>query len=1069
MSVTLTLSSEPTSSGIDASRRSHLNRAVEHAGNLLPISGPITAFAFLNTLQALEDLPFDEGLTKGARLFGAQPYLREERYRERVAQGRIRLSDLVAVLKADLGERAEEPLGSFGTRFDDRRRTWRRPGWPAPKPADVPMGSFGTRFDLRLAMMRHPLRLGPLDELRWFVAETDALTRLREEAPDGFRNRFIEETKHWIMRDVRNGHAGPLARSAQPHDALAHGLLATILAKFGDSSIEQWSEETWEAFSLQALWRICFNGVRGITSPPPCERSIVRHRDVLRHVTGEDTDLLVHDVLIRFCAAFVDQGLAHWTLPNREQGFYKSFFALYRQSGGPPNPWLRGLPNELARLEATGCGPLESIIESLELLGVPDVEWDDYITESLLRLRGWAGMLWQMEVRADRVPLPVDPGTLAEFLAVRLILERLALDYVTRKFLPRDTDLKTLRSDFDCRTIASQATIDEQRAFLIFQLAQVLEWTPPALYRLTPDQWRELVAEIEVFSELERRRVFHQAYERQFHARALDALSVYTKRPAMPVKSPRFQAVLCIDAREESFRRHIEEVSPDVETYSAAGFFGVAMYYRGAADAHFTALCPIVVRPKHWVVEDVVYTFENSNRRRAKTRRALGSASHQLHVGSRSIAGGAILTASLGVLASIPLVARVLFPRLTARIRRTAGHFVAPPEATRLRLERESAEPGPNDGQIGFTVEEMANIGERMLREISFSTFSRLILLLGHGSFCLNNPHKSAYDCGACTGSAGSPNARALAAILNDVRVREILATRGLVIPRETVFLGGLHNTCDDSVSFLDLDLLPRTHFHDFEAARRTLEQACERNAHERCRRFESAPLNLSFSAALLHVEARSQDLAQTRPEFGNASNAMCVVARRSRTRGLYLDRRSFLTSYDPTQDDADYTVLTRILSAVVPVCEGISMTYFLSSIDSPGWGCGTKLPHNVTSLLGVMDGAASDLRPGLPWQGVEIHEPVRCLFVIESTPQAMIQIMDKVEVIGRILRRGWAKLAVLDPESSQIHVFENNEFRVYAPETEELPKAITSTEWYWGWRDHLGFAAIEPDVAAVK
>ena len=108
------------------------------------------------------------------------------------------------------------------------------------------------------------------------------------------------------------------------------------------------------------------------------------------------------------------------------------------------------------------------------------------------------------------------------------------------------------------------------------------------------------------------------------------------------------------------------------------------------------------------------------------------------------------------------------------------------------------------------------------------------------------------------------------------------------------------------------------------------------------------------------------------------------------------------------------------------------------------------------------MDGAASDLRPGLPWQGVEIHEPMRCLFVIESTPEAMLQIMNKVEVIGRIFRGGWAQLAVLDPHSSKIQVFERNEFHPYEPETSELPKASTSTQWYRGWRDHLGFAVIE-------
>jgi len=418
----------------------------------------------------------------------------------------------------------------------------------------------------------------------------------------------------------------------------------------------------------------------------------------------------------------------------------------------------------------------------------------------------------------------------------------------------------------------------------------------------------------------------------------------------------------------------------------------------------------------------------------------------------------------LGVLASVPLVARVLFPRLTARIRRTAERFVEAPPITRLRLERKTPAPGMGDDEIGFSLDEMAATGERVLRDIGLTSgFARLVMFLGHGSFCLNNPHKSAYDCGACSGSAGGPNARALAMILNDVRVREKLAERGLPIPAQTVFLGGQHNTCNDSVAFFDLDLLPKSHFRDFEAARDTLAEVCEHNAHERCRRFESAPLDVSLEGAHRHVEGRSEDLAQTRPEYGNATNAICFVGRRARLRGLYLDRRCFMHSYDATQDDEEATILGRILGAVVPVCEGINMQYFLSYIDSPGWGAGTKLPHNVTSLLGVMDGMASDLRPGLPWQGVEIHEPVRLLFVIETSPEAMLKIMERSEVVGRILRNGWAQLAVLDPHSSIIQVFRKNLFHVYRPETRELAKASSSIDWYRGWRDNLGFAAIEP------
>ena len=117
----------------------------------------------------------------------------------------------------------------------------------------------------------------------------------------------------------------------------------------------------------------------------------------------------------------------------------------------------------------------------------------------------------------------------------------------------------------------------------------------------------------------------------------------------------------------------------------------------------------------------------------------------------------------------------------------------------------------------------------------------------------------------------------------------------------------------------------------------------------------------------------------------------------------LFLDRRAFLTSYDPTQDDERSSILERMLQAVIPVCAGINLEYYFSYVDPTGYGCGTKLPHNITSLLGVMDGAASDLRPGLPWQMVEIHEPVRLLFIIETTPEAMTRIIEDNDAIARL------------------------------------------------------------------
>ena len=169
---------------------------------------------------------------------------------------------------------------------------------------------------------------------------------------------------------------------------------------------------------------MCCDGVSGLppyTPQPPPE---VRHRDLLWEATGVDTDALVHDLLIRFCAAFLDQGMASWTMPRRNEGFYRAFCSLYRTPGRMPERWMRGLGDELARLEKEHIGPLESILESLEALGVAVGEWESFLSATLLALRGWAGMVRQVELRGDRAVYPVPAGSLVEYLAIRLLLDR---------------------------------------------------------------------------------------------------------------------------------------------------------------------------------------------------------------------------------------------------------------------------------------------------------------------------------------------------------------------------------------------------------------------------------------------------------------------------------------------------------------------------------------------------------------------------------------------------------------------------------------------------------------------
>lgn len=1005
-----------------------LRQMIEHAAHLLPSQGPIEVFVHHNTLHAFETLSFHDAVKAGHDRYDGEPYLTEHEYRCLYAERRIIDADLEAAVNDDLGESGNEQITGLGT-----------------------------RTEICFAMLRHAIHVGSDAELRWIVVETDALERFGEQATKNNRARMISAAKKWLQESE------PQSESLD---------IDGLLTRFGRDA-SKWCEAQWESFTLHFMWSICLQGLESYPASPR-KHSFVRPRDLLLHAIGEDTDKDVHEVLIRFCAAFVDQGYSDWILPNREQGFFEAFVALYSVRSQGSERWLRRLHEELETLSSSNVSAEASVESSLRELGIDDADREEFIMQTLLSLRGWAGMIWQLESGVDWVVHSIPKGSLIGMLAVQLILERHAIRNQGEQAFGEAFSIEGILHSVRKRLAAPNPPNIERRAFLLFQVAQILGWTPLELRKLTEAEWHELSDEVECFSATRRRRVFHEAYERRYRHAALDAFAVHSagrRQIESPwgAERPSFQIVTCIDDREESFRRHLEEVHAACETFGAAGFFAVAIYYRGAADGFYKPLCPDIITPEHYVQEDVGYTFEGVHQGRAEIRRRLGLVSRAFHTRSRTFLGG-IFAGIVGSLATVPLVARVLLPHLTARIRRHFGSLLQPPPVTKLQLERYADEAGPTNGHVGYSVDEMAAVVVRLLQDIGVCNvdgFSRMFIVCGHGSSSLNNPHESAYCCGACAGKRGGPNARAFSEMANNWRVRAKVAAKGVSIPDDTVFVGAYHNTCDDSVVFYDLDQLPASHRADFEMARESIEEARRRNAHERCRRFVSAPLTISTKDALTHVEARAQDISQARPEYNHATNALCIVGRRYWTRGLFLDRRAFLTSYDPSIDDEEHSILLRILSAAIPVCAGINLEYYFSCVDYSTYGSGSKLPHNLVSLLGVMEGTSSDLRTGLYQQMVEIHEPMRITFVIESTPDAMLSIMERNVAIGRLVRGGWVHLAVIDPATSRIEVFGDDGFHAYEAGSTKLLEVASSLECYQGSREHLPFFSIqETDVA---
>ena len=341
-----------------------------------------------------------------------------------------------------------------------------------------------------------------------------------------------------------------------------------------------------------------------------------------------------------------------------------------------------------------------------------------------------------------------------------------------------------------------------------------------------------------------------------------------------------------------------------------------------------------------------------------------------------------------------------------------------------------------NGLQVGFKVEEMADRVEGLLRSIGLlENFSSLVYLVGHGASSINNTHYAGYDCGACCGRPGSVNARVAAHMANHTEVRKVLADRGIVIPEGTQFLGGLHDTTKDEIVFFDEEVLSASNQTLHATHQQKFAKALDINSLERARRFDTLKKNKPLAGLHEAVKKRAFSLFEPRPEYNHATNALCIVSRKSTIKGLFFDRRAFLNSYDYRKDPQG-KALAKILGAAAPVCGGINLEYYFSRMDPDRLGAGTKLPHNVMGLIGVANGADGDLRTGLPYQMVEIHDPIRLMLIVEQYPELVMEVLKANPATYEWVKNYWVHFVVIDPHTKALLRFKDEGFVPYTPES---------------------------------
>ena len=130
----------------------------------------------------------------------------------------------------------------------------------------------------------------------------------------------------------------------------------------------------------------------------------------------------VDQVLTKWLTAFLDEGSAHWSMPNREAGFYTAFREMAEYDSDIPEEGV------VADLPEAPIEAIEQVVTSY-----PEDQWVPILEEQLAALPGWTGFIKQ-RAEDEGVWQSTHPISLEGYLAARLAL----LDAVDADIEPAD-------------------------------------------------------------------------------------------------------------------------------------------------------------------------------------------------------------------------------------------------------------------------------------------------------------------------------------------------------------------------------------------------------------------------------------------------------------------------------------------------------------------------------------------------------------------------------------------------------------------------------------------------------
>ncbi|AVR45124.1 DUF2309 domain-containing protein [Christiangramia fulva] len=692
----------------------------------------------------------------------------------------------------------------------------------------------------------------------------------------------------------------------------------------------------------------------------PAGPPIATLTDVASQVTQKDWNRFFTNRISGWAASYFDNGQATWSTANQKEGIFNVWKA---EAEVDFTPEISGLKNFRRLISKLPGEPVEAALKSLSILEIPVEGLSFYLHRLLLKMGGWAAYTarldWESEMNGEK------GVKLLEFLSVLICWEACIFESLKNTELQKNWKL--------------------------------------ARYRLL-----DLSSDSEKTRKISEMLVLQEAFELAAQREIVDKFKKARKDQANRTPDVKAQAIFCIDVRSEVFRRNLEMADQGIETLGFAGFFGFPVNYVPLAHEKGEAQCPVLIQPGPTVLEnysddaDTAHTYKD---------RIFKNQVQQLWKSFRS---GAVTCFSF-----VSPLGLSYLPKLFTDSFGITRPVASPDKAGIKRkylngkgISLEVAQHG--DTTIGIPLEQRVGLAKNALKAMSLTQdFANFVLIVGHGSTTVNNPHASGYDCGACGGRTGEPNARVAASVLNDKQVRKLLKEEGIHIPASTFFLACLHDTTTDEVTIFNEAEVPEDQKENLAELKNSLKKAGKASRTERAVRFS---IDDNIETAIFK---RSKDWSQVRPEWGLAGCKAFVVASRERTKDINLEGQSFLHSYN-WKADKDFSVLESIMTAPMIVTSWINLQYYASTVDNEHFGAGNKTLHNLTAGVGVLEGYGGDLRVGLPHQSVfdgekYQHEPVRLKVVIEAPLEEINKVLEKHADVRNLCDNEWIHLLLMD------------------------------------------------------